>query len=95
MTTEDLAVTHNEAARRFEVILGDAVAFLRYGRDGSHMTMQHTEVPKEFEGKGIASRIAQTAMDFARDNGLKVIPHCPYVAGWITRHPEYESITVR
>lgn len=95
MTTENLEVIHNEAGQRFEVVLGDAVAYLVYARDGSSMTMQHTEVPKAFEGKGIASRIAQAAMDFARDNGLKVIPHCPYVAGWITRHPEYESITVR
>ena len=43
-------------------------------------------------GRGLASRVVAAAMDHAEARGLKVVPSCWYVAGWMARHPEYETL---
>ncbi|MEM9528385.1 MAG: N-acetyltransferase, partial [Bacteroidota bacterium] len=29
---------------------------------------------------------------YAKDNGLKVLPYCPFVAAYLERHPEWNDI---
>ena len=89
---EEVQVVNNQDARRFEVRLGDYFGLIDYIPAGSNIAYTHTEVPRIFEGQGVASKLAKTALDYARDNDLKVIPLCPFVAGYIRRHPEYQSL---
>ena len=89
---DGLTVINNEAEKRFEVMVGAETAVLEYIRAGSNITYTHTEVPLTLEGQGIGGKLAQHALDFARDSGLKVIPICPFVTGYLRRHPEYRSI---
>jgi hypothetical protein len=88
----DLEVIDNEAARRFEIRIGDAVAFLEYTRAGTTIAYTHTEVPTSLEGHGVAAKLAMHALDFARANGLDVVPLCSYVAEYIKRHPDYADL---
>jgi len=44
------------------------------------------------EGKGVGSALAHAALGYARDHGLKVIPTCTFMAGFIARHPEWNDI---
>lgn len=71
-----------------------AIAFSKYMLVGEKMIIEHTEVPVELEGKGIASRIVRTALDYARAQKIKVMPLCPYTAGFIHRHPEYQDLVL-
>jgi hypothetical protein len=82
---------NNPDAKRFEIRLGEDVAIIEYMLQGKTIIMHHTEVPSVFEGKGVASRLAKYALDWAKDNGYKVNPLCPYVKGYIRKHPEYEE----
>jgi len=93
-TNADLPVVHNSAAKRFEITLDGKVAFSKYLLVGEKIIIEHTEVPVELEGKGIASRIVRTALDYARTQKLKVMPLCPFTAGFIHRHPEYQDLVV-
>jgi hypothetical protein len=52
----------------------------------------HTEVEDGYEGKGIGSRLARFALDDARARGLGVVPLCPFIKGWIERHPDYADL---
>ena len=52
----------------------------------------HTEVDEQFAGRGYASALARTALDYARANNLKVIPTCPFVRKYLERHPEYDDL---
>jgi predicted GNAT family acetyltransferase len=52
------------------------------------MTVLHTEVAKELEGKGIAARILDRMAAYARENKLAVVPRCAYVNVQFRRHPE-------
>ena len=90
----DLPVVHNTAAKRFEISVDGKIAFSKYLLAGEKIIIEHTEVPIELEGKGIASRIVHAALDYARAQKLKVMPLCPFTAGFIHRHPEYQNLVL-
>ena len=93
-TDVELPVIHNTAAKRFEISLDGKVAFSKYLLAGEMIVIEHTEVPVELEGKGLASQIVRTALDYARARELKVMPLCPFTAGFIHRHPEYQDLVL-
>lgn len=85
-------IRHDEARRRFELETGEGTAILTYEREERIVTFTHTIVPQAMEGRGIGSRLARTGLDWARGEGLKVVPRCPFVAAWIERHPDYRDL---
>ena len=89
-----LPVVHNAAAKRFEVNLDGKLAFSKYLLVGEKMIIEHTEVPGELEGKGIASTIVRAALDYAREQRLKVMPLCPFTASFIHRHSQYQDLVL-
>ncbi|HEY0590849.1 MAG TPA: GNAT family N-acetyltransferase, partial [Thermoanaerobaculia bacterium] len=44
------------------------------------------------EGQGIASELVRSALDYARSNGVRVVPTCSYVRSWLSRHEGYEDV---
>ena len=83
-----MQITDNPAHHRFEVSLDGRTAFASYRRDGNVLLVYHTEVPREFEGRGIGSALVKGVLDIAREQGLKVKPFCSFVAAYMQRHPE-------
>jgi predicted GNAT family acetyltransferase len=55
----------------------------------------HTEVVPEFEGQGAGSALARAVMEDAKARGRTVVPMCPFLAGWLDKHPEYNAIVAR
>lgn len=92
ISVDDLEVMDNQDAGRFEIRVGKDVAFVTYEKRGSTIAYLHAEVPMLLEGHGIAGKLAKYALDYARENGLDVVPICPYVAEYIRRHPEYDNL---
>lgn len=88
----NLDVRDNEAANRYEADIEGQKAFAIYQKDGDQITFVHTEVPSALEGQGIGSRLAQVALDDAKEKGLSVVPACPFIASYIEDHPEYQSL---
>jgi predicted GNAT family acetyltransferase len=93
--SEALEVVNNEAEHRFEVALGGDVAFAEYRLVHGAVILPHTVVPPAFEGKGVASRLARYAMQYARDHELKVIPTCEFMAGYMQKHAETHDLVHR
>ena len=89
---DDIAVVDNAAAQRYEADVQGVLALIDYRRTGDRIVLTHAEVPAEFEGQGIASKLARVALDDARAQGLAVIPRCPFVAAYIRRHPAYRDL---
>lgn len=52
----------------------------------------HTETEEGYQGKGVASQLARAVLDDARERGLGVVPLCPFIKGWIERHPDYADL---
>jgi predicted GNAT family acetyltransferase len=88
----DVQVTNNTAQNRFEVTLNGETAFAEYQLVSHGIILPHTVVPTAFEGQGIASALAVAAFGYAREHDLKVIPTCPFMAGWVKKHPEWHDI---
>ena len=55
----------------------------------------HTEVLPAHEGEGVGSTLVRHALDDVRSRGLKALAVCPFVLGWIRRHPEYADLEYR
>ncbi len=85
-------VADNEAERRFELEEEGSTAFVTYVIDGDRMTLAHTIVPPEVEGRGVGSRLVRGALDAARERGLSIVPQCSFVRGYIERHGEYQDL---
>jgi uncharacterized protein len=93
MVHMDLQVIDNPQRERYEARDGDAVAgFAAYQRAGHLIVFTHTEVDPSYEGRGVGSTLVRGALDDARANGLPVLPLCPFVKGWIGKHPEYSDL---
>ena len=86
-------IRHDERIGRFVADIRGDEAVLDYTRVGAEtLDYRHTFVPPEHRGHGIAGRLVRHALDHARDRGLSVVPSCPYVADFIRKNPEYQSL---
>jgi predicted GNAT family acetyltransferase len=90
--SETIDVVNNEAAHRFEARLGDDVAFTEYRLRDGVIILPHTVVPDAFAGRGVGGELAKAVLGYAREQGLEVVPTCPFIAGYITKHPEWHDI---
>ena len=56
------------------------------------MTLVHTEVPEALGGRGVGSTLVRGALEAIRRKGLKGVAKCPFVAGWMGKHPEFGDL---
>ena len=85
-------VRDNPERKRFELETPAGTAYSEYNLVGALLTIKHTEVPEELEGQGIGSRLARGVLEQARARGLKVVARCPFVSGYMQRHPEFDDL---
>lgn len=88
-----LRVVDNPAEHRFEAHLdGRLAGFAVYSLSPGRIVFVHTEVAPEFGGQGIGGRLAAAALDDVRSRGLHVVARCPFIKGYIEKHPEYADL---
>ena len=88
----DQAIQLDETARCFVLEVEGQICRLRFSIDGPVASFTSVHVPDAMGGRGIAGQLTQYALDWARAQGLKVRPVCPYVARWIERHRPYQDL---
>lgn len=89
---ESFTITNNEENLRFETPVGQDLAFVEYRWHKGDIAFMHTYVPDEGRGLGVAAALAKYVLDYARNRKLKILVYCPYIAQYIKRHPEYETL---
>lgn len=94
-------IQHDKAAKKFILMKDGKASTLDYSSsiddqiDGQgHLILdyQSTFVPPELRGQHLGENIVKFALDYARENGYKVIPSCPFVKAYIEKHPEYKDL---
>ena len=85
-------VVDNPGENRFETSTSAGLAVLEYSRSGNLLALQHTEVPKSARERGTGGRLVEAAFRQAREQGLKVVPYCPFVRAYVERHPELSEL---
>lgn len=86
--SDALKVTDNQAAARFEAEAGGQLAVLTYRLRDGRLVLIHTETPAALDGRGIGSALVRAAIDRAQQDGLTLVPLCPFAREWLERHPE-------
>ena len=85
-------VVENREQNRFELALDGGTALVAYRRDGERLVLIHTEVPEQFAGQGVGSRLAKGVFELLRASGRKAVVRCEFLKGWIAKHPEYDDV---
>jgi predicted GNAT family acetyltransferase len=89
------SVIDNEKQSRYEISVDGKTAFSDYKIANGVITFMHTEVPDEFRGKGIGSKLVRGELEAARARGLKVVGRCPFVARYIQDHAEFHDLLAK
>ncbi len=91
--TPDVEVHNDPENNQFTVgVDGRIAGKAEYRLQGDTYVFTHTEVDPEFQGMGVANRLAMAALDEVREEGRALVPLCPFIAAYIRRHPEYDAI---
>lgn len=89
-------VTHHPGEAHFDVGLEGHRGVLRYAihevGEGRVMVIPSVVVDRPIEGRGVAGALARAALEWARAEGWRVDPVCPYVEAWMRRHPEFAGM---
>lgn len=84
---------HFPEKQRFELTAENTPpAYVSYRLTGKTAVFDHTYVPDELRGQGIAAIIVKTALQEARKQGWEVVPACSYIGTYIRRHPEFSDL---
>ena len=78
--------------KRYVLVIDGAEAVVTYNLNGENLMITETLVPQALEGQGLAKRLAVHVLDDARARELKVLPVCPFFAGYLRKHPDYADV---
>jgi len=88
----DLDVHHDRAQRKFYALLDGHEAKIEYAESwtdaGCVLDLRHTFVDPALRGRGVAQALAARTLAMARQEGVKIIPTCPFLKSFLQKHPE-------
>ena len=90
----DIAIVHQSERQRFVVEVDGHLceAAYRWREHGRSIVLNHTEVSPALQGRGIAAALVRQALDWARAEGLQVVPSCSYVRTYMRRHRDTQDL---
>lgn len=84
---------NNTVDHRYELVENDeVVAIAQYRVAGNEVTITHTEVDAENEGRGRGSELARQALDDLKMRGMRVVPACRFIASYIGKNEQYRDL---
>ena len=88
---DKIKIEHKEG--EFFTVINGKKAVLDYTIDGKKMAIFHTFTDPELRGQGLAEKLTQAAFEYAKKNGLRVVPTCSYVKDtFLPKHKEWDKI---
>lgn len=96
MERENYELIDNSPENRYEFRIGEEIAKIEYIKTkNNEIYLTHTEVPVSLEGRGIGSQLIEKTLQNIELQGLRLVPFCPFVAGYIQKHPDWRRIVMR
>ena len=92
---ENYKLIDNEEKHQYEFHIESYTPRIEYIKSSNgEIYLTHTEVPAALGGHGIGSQLAEKVLTDIERQGLRLVPLCPFVAGYIHKHPEWKRIVV-
>lgn len=92
---EDYKLIDNKENNRYEFQIDGKIAEIDYIKSNGEIYFVHTEVPASLSGRGVGSQLAEKALKDVDRQELRLVPLCPFIAGYIQKHPEWKRIVMR
>ncbi|MBC7607806.1 MAG: N-acetyltransferase [Burkholderiales bacterium] len=91
---ETVGIEYNQKNGYFHVdVAGKTEARMTFVFTGTDaFIINHTEVNAGFNGKGFGQKMVEKAVAFARDEGFKIIPLCPFVKNVFDKTPAFNDV---
>jgi predicted GNAT family acetyltransferase len=90
---DKLEIAHNQAENTFEVWIDGYLSKLDYIQDDKNFVITHVGVHPELRGQGVAGKIVDASLEYAKQHSLRVVPMCSYAASYIRKNPQYMELT--
>ena len=90
---DTLEIINNPTENRFELLINGLPCKLDYIEDKDSFAITHVGVHPDLRGQGIAGKITQFALEYAKSKSLRVFPICSYAVAYIRRNPQYVEMT--
>ena len=87
-----MEIVNNTKSWRFETDVNGGRAYLQYAPYEGGLKLIHTFVPESARGEGVSSALAKYALEFAKQQDLKLIVYCTAVLSYLKKHPEYNFL---
>ena len=72
---------------------GQEIGLLIYTQPAKNIiSLDHTEVNSEYEGKGIGKQLVMKTVEFARQKNLKIFPNCTFAQRVFERTAEIQDV---
>lgn len=81
---------------RFTVMKdSEELGFISYIPDGDVLTVDHTEVSPKLEGQGVGKQLVEQVVQYARQEGKKIDPQCPFAQGVIEKTADFQDVLAK
>lgn len=78
---------------QFVIRLGPGkYAYLEYRVKQDELYIDSTFTPEEYRERGLARKLTEAAIEYARQKSLKIVPNCSYAEHYFEEHPEYREL---
>ena len=92
---ENYKLIDNVALHQYEFRIGDLIPRIDFIKTkNGEIYLTHTEVPSALEGKGVGSSLVRLALEDIERQQLRLVPLCPFVAGYVQKHPEWKRLVM-
>jgi predicted GNAT family acetyltransferase len=62
------------------------------GPDGKLVMLDHTEVGESLRGQGVARKLVEAAVNWARQEGIKLVAVCPFARAVFDKEPAFRDV---
>ena len=77
---------------QYEFDIDGSLAKIVYETNDNKIYLLHTEVPREFQGRGIGKTLVESVLEDIEKNGLTLVPLCSFVSHYVQNNPKWKKL---
>ena len=88
----DIEIINDTEKEKFKTSVDGYEATLEYSINKDKISMYRVYTPLALRGRGIAAKLVEFAFEYARENNLKVYPHCSYIISYLDKTGKFKDL---